>query len=115
MPRDCYKIICKIKKSKGMWGFLVLDVFWMVWLERNERVFEDFVGVEVEELWDKVRFWSAFWASFSRQFSGVCTFFKHKIIIFLFEICTAHRHPAYKILRLFIIFLNFFFFSLFFS
>lgn len=32
-------------------------------MERNRRMFEDYIGTGVEELWERVTFWSALWAS----------------------------------------------------
>lgn len=40
------------------WQFL-----WVLWGERNKKTFENVVGVEVEFLWQRVRFWDSLWAS----------------------------------------------------
>ena len=32
----------KGKKAKVLWGCAVLAVFWVIWMERNRRIFEDY-------------------------------------------------------------------------
>jgi hypothetical protein len=46
----------------------MLAVFWVIWLERNKRIFDDFPGLCVEGLWDRVNFWSALWTSVTPLF-----------------------------------------------
>ena len=58
----------KGKKAKTLWGCGVLAVFWVVWMERNNRIFEDYGGVGLEELWVRVKFWASLWASISKEF-----------------------------------------------
>lgn len=57
-------------KAKALWGCLVLAVFWNIWLERNKRIFEDYTGVGVSDLWGRVRYWAALWASVSNDFKN---------------------------------------------
>ncbi|CAL2233313.1 unnamed protein product [Prunus armeniaca] len=46
-------------------------VIWNLWLERNRRIFEDYKGVGVIELWDRVKFRAALWASTSLAFKDI--------------------------------------------
>ncbi|KAM1375219.1 hypothetical protein ACFX2I_025682 [Malus domestica] len=74
-PKGCFELLStkfeglgKGRKAKTLWGSLLLALFWNIWLERNKRVFEDYKGVGVEELWDRVKHWAALWASVSVEF-----------------------------------------------
>ncbi|BBG93501.1 trithorax-like protein 2 [Prunus dulcis] len=50
---------------------MALAVIWNLWLERNRRIFEDYKGVGMVELWDRVKFWAAPWASTSPAFKDI--------------------------------------------
>lgn len=52
-------------------GIAVLAVIWVIWLERNMWTFEEHRELEVDDLWDKIVFWSSFWVSISVAFKGV--------------------------------------------
>ncbi|KAI5329624.1 hypothetical protein L3X38_029021 [Prunus dulcis] len=39
-----------------------------IWMERNMRIFYVYEGVGVGELWDRVKFWAALWASVTSDF-----------------------------------------------
>ncbi|RVX21954.1 hypothetical protein CK203_001531 [Vitis vinifera] len=47
-----------------------LTLIWMVWQERNNRIFED-KGRTEEMVWDLIRFYSSLWASCTEAFRGV--------------------------------------------
>ena len=61
------------KKAKVLWGNSVLAVIWVIWMERNRRIFEDYKGVGLEELWLRVKYLAALWSSFSAEFRDYST------------------------------------------
>ncbi|XP_024195633.1 uncharacterized protein LOC112198748 [Rosa chinensis] len=58
----------KGKKARTLWGCGVLAVVWVIWMERNKRLFENYGGVEKEDLWERVKFWASLWVSISKEF-----------------------------------------------
>jgi hypothetical protein len=61
------------KKAKVLWGSSLLAVIWVIWMERNRRIFEDYRGVGLEELWLRVKYLAALWFSFSVEFRDYST------------------------------------------
>ncbi|RVW99804.1 putative ribonuclease H protein [Vitis vinifera] len=57
-------------RGKTLWQIACLTLLWMVWQERNNRIFED-KGRTEEMLWDLLLFYSSLWASCTAAFSGV--------------------------------------------
>ncbi|BBH06665.1 dsRNA-binding protein 3 [Prunus dulcis] len=64
-----------LKKGRSVHGNLIRHVhaFGVVnmtalWKERNRRIFQGHIGVRVEELWDRIKFWASLWASVLGQF-----------------------------------------------
>ncbi|RVW67200.1 hypothetical protein CK203_065147 [Vitis vinifera] len=49
-------------RGKTLWQIACLTLIWMVWQERNNRIFED-KGRTEEMVWDLIRFYSSLWAS----------------------------------------------------
>lgn len=39
-----HTMVWKGKKARVMWGTMIVTLFWVVWMKRNRRIFEDFVG-----------------------------------------------------------------------
>jgi hypothetical protein len=58
----------KCKKAKVLWGCSMLAVIWVLWLERNRRIFEDVRGAGLEELWIRVKYVAALGATVSSEF-----------------------------------------------
>lgn len=56
------------RKAKVLWSCSVMAVVWVIWWERNRRIFKDFKGDNVECSWDNVRFWASLWSSVSPAF-----------------------------------------------
>ncbi|XP_020420593.1 uncharacterized protein LOC18774736 [Prunus persica] len=78
IPEGCFELFSirfdalgRGKKAKILWGSLMQAVVWNLWMERSRRIFEDYKGVGVAELWDRVKFWAALWASTSPAFKDV--------------------------------------------
>ncbi|RVW19678.1 Structural maintenance of chromosomes protein 3, partial [Vitis vinifera] len=57
-------------RGKILWQIACLTLIWMVWQERNNRIFED-KGRTEEVVWDLIRFYSSLWASCTEAFRGV--------------------------------------------
>ena len=57
-------------RGKTLWQIACLTLIWMVWQERNNRIFED-KGRTEEMVWDLIRFYSSLWASCTKAFRGV--------------------------------------------
>ncbi|RVW63727.1 hypothetical protein CK203_052776 [Vitis vinifera] len=63
--RTCWLLLLKLGNSlrgKTRWQIACLTLIWMVWQERNNRIFED-KGRTEEMVWDLIRFYSSLWAS----------------------------------------------------
>ncbi|RVW79083.1 Copper-transporting ATPase PAA1, chloroplastic [Vitis vinifera] len=57
-------------RGKILWQIACLTLIWMVWQERNNRIFED-KGRTEEVVWDLIWFYSSLWASCTEAFRGV--------------------------------------------
>ena len=57
-------------RGKTLWQIACLTLLWMVWQERNNRIFED-KGITEEMLWDLLLFYSSLWAFCTAAFRGV--------------------------------------------
>ena len=57
-------------RGKILWQIACLTLLWVVWQERNNRIFED-KGRTEEMLWDLLLFFSSLWASCFAAFSRV--------------------------------------------
>lgn len=41
--------------AERLWNPAALAVTWALWLERNDRIFDDLVG-DVSEVWDRIKY-----------------------------------------------------------
>ena len=57
-------------RDKTLWQMACLTLLWMVWQERNNRIFE-YKGRTEEMSWDLIMFFSSLWASCIAAFRGV--------------------------------------------
>lgn len=48
------------RKSRCLWFFIVHCLFWTIWLERKNRIFNDLVESS-DEIWEKLKFRVASW------------------------------------------------------
>ncbi|RVW53008.1 putative ribonuclease H protein [Vitis vinifera] len=65
-----FKSLGNSLRGKALWQIACLTLIWMVWQERNNRIFED-KGRTEEMVWDLIRFYSSLWASCTEAFRGV--------------------------------------------
>ncbi|XP_034223761.1 THO complex subunit 1 isoform X2 [Prunus dulcis] len=77
IPKGCFELLSinlrvsgkgKGKRAGILHDCLVHAIFGNIWMERNRRIFQGHIGVRVEELWDRIKFWASLWASVSGQF-----------------------------------------------
>ena len=57
-------------RGKTLWHIACIIVLWVVWQERNVRIFEEKYRME-GMLWDLIHFYSSFWASCTIAFRGI--------------------------------------------
>ncbi|RVW57133.1 hypothetical protein CK203_091671 [Vitis vinifera] len=65
-----FKGLGNFLRGKTLWQIACLILLWMVWQERNNRIFED-KGRTEEMLEDLIMFFSFLWASCTATFRGV--------------------------------------------
>lgn len=76
------------KRGRTLWRCAFISVFWVIWLERNARIFEgkeDFLDV----CRDRVHFLASFWVSKLKAFQRIPLFiiksdWKSVFLVFLF-------------------------------
>ena len=65
-----YKGFGKSKRGLVLWQNACITLIWVVWWERNARIFEDKAS-NSENLWDSIHFLAPFWAFCSAGFKGI--------------------------------------------
>ena len=65
-----YKGFGLSKKGIVLWQTACTTLIWVVWRERNARIFEDKVK-NSENLWDSIHFLTSLWAFCSMVFKGI--------------------------------------------
>ncbi|KAJ9680550.1 hypothetical protein PVL29_019769 [Vitis rotundifolia] len=58
------------KRGIVLWQNACIALMWVVWRERNARIFED-KARNAEYLWDSICFLTSFWAFCSKVFKGI--------------------------------------------
>ena len=76
IPRSSKDLLCfgqglfLNNKGKVLWKVVSVATFWAIWLERNNRIFEE--GEEsVEFLWDRIRLWVGIWLQNCKDFKRI--------------------------------------------
>ena len=57
------------KRGIVLWQTASITFIWVVWRERNARIFED-KARNLEYLWDSIHFLASLWAFCSKVFKG---------------------------------------------
>ena len=65
-----YKGFGLSKRGIVLWQTACIALIWVVWQERNARIFEDKVR-NSENLWDFIHFLASLWAFCSMVFKGI--------------------------------------------
>ena len=65
-----YKGFGKSKRGIVWWQTACIALIWVVWWERNARIFEN-KARNSENLWDSIHFLAYFWAFCAMVFKGI--------------------------------------------
>ena len=57
------------KRWTVLWQTACIAIIWVVWREKNARIFED-KGRNSENLWDSIHFFASLWVFCSKVFKG---------------------------------------------
>ncbi|KAK9269013.1 hypothetical protein L1049_000781 [Liquidambar formosana] len=60
-------------RAKVLWSSVILAILWVIWIERNARIFRD-VYEDLDSIWDKVCFLASLWASVDKSFKDIPLF-----------------------------------------
>ena len=76
LPQDINHLIMgnfmsgREKKIKVLWSLVVFAVFWTLWRERNQRIFDD-KEASFANIMESVHYWVALWASLHHVLSQI--------------------------------------------
>ena len=62
--------LCLNKKGKTLWKIAATATFWVIWLERNNRIFEE-KDDSFDSIWDRIRLWVGIWLLDCKDFKGI--------------------------------------------
>ena len=65
-----FKGLGRSKRGLVLWQSACIALIWVVWWERNVRIFED-KARNSEALWDTIHFLASFWASCTTTFKDI--------------------------------------------
>ena len=65
-----YKGLGRSKRGLVLWQTACINLIWIVWWERNARVFQDKTR-NSEVLWDAIHFLASFWSFCTTTFKGI--------------------------------------------
>ncbi|PON63823.1 hypothetical protein TorRG33x02_275330, partial [Trema orientale] len=75
-PFDCNNVlhVAGINSQKGrrkkLWNVTVIAILWALWMERNNRIFDDDRG-NLESIWDRIKHLVALWVYKNNSFKEV--------------------------------------------
>lgn len=67
----------KGEKAMVSWEYSVLAILWVIWIERNNRIFRDFREEDVNYLRNRASFLASLWTSISKEFQDTLFIFIH--------------------------------------
>lgn len=65
-----WKLVQGLEKAKTLWNVMGLVVCWAIWLERNNRIFDNHAE-PTHVVYRKVKDFCCFWASNCKEFDSI--------------------------------------------
>ena len=63
---DCDFMMGREKRIKLLWSLVIYAILWTLWIERNQRIFEE-KERSFAEIIDSVYYWVALWATLHKD------------------------------------------------